>query len=59
MILLAALAAPGITYLSSVDVLSRGYEGLVERLQSLQARIDVLETKTDQHVSEGTIRSVM
>lgn len=59
MILLAALAAPGITYLSSVDVLSRGYEGLVERLQSLQARIHVLETKTDQHVSEGTIKSVM
>jgi UDP-N-acetylglucosamine 1-carboxyvinyltransferase len=58
-VLLAALAAPGISYLSDVNVVSRGYEDLVGRLRSIQARVDVLDVKTDQQMPEGVIRSVM
>jgi UDP-N-acetylglucosamine 1-carboxyvinyltransferase len=59
MILLAALAAPGVSYLSNVNVVSRGYEDLIRRLRSIQARIDVIDVGTGQQVPEGTIRSVM
>jgi UDP-N-acetylglucosamine 1-carboxyvinyltransferase len=59
MVLLAALAAPGVSYLSNVNVVSRGYENLIGRLRSIQAQIDVLDVRTDQQVPEGTIRSVM
>jgi len=59
MVLLAALAAPGISYLSDVNVVSRGYEDLVGRLRSLHARVDVLDVRADQRVTEGVIRSVM
>lgn len=59
MVLLAALAAPGVSYLSDVGVVSRGYEDLIERLRSLNGRIDTLEVGMDQQVSEGVIRSVM
>jgi UDP-N-acetylglucosamine 1-carboxyvinyltransferase len=57
--LLAALAAPGVSYLSNVDVISRGYEDLIGRLRSIQARIDVLDVNVEQHRPEGAIRSVM
>ena len=59
MILLAALAAPGMSYLNNVDVISRGYEELVGRLRSIQARVEVLDVKADQQMPEGVIRSVM
>lgn len=59
MVLLAALAAPGVSYLSNVNVVSRGYEDLIERLQSIAARVDVLDVKPDQQISEGVIRSVI
>lgn len=59
MILLAALAAPGVSYLSNVNVVSRGYEDLIGRLRSVQARVEVLDVKADQNMPEGGIRSVM
>jgi UDP-N-acetylglucosamine 1-carboxyvinyltransferase len=59
MVLLAALAAPGVSYLSSVKVVSRGYEDLIRRLRSIQAQVEVLDVKTDHHMPEGVIRSVM
>ncbi|KAM0704734.1 hypothetical protein Q7P35_007520 [Cladosporium inversicolor] len=59
MILLAALAAPGVSYLSNVNVISRGYEDLVRRLRSIQARVEVLDAMADQQMPEGVIRSVM
>ena len=55
MVLLAALAAPGVSRLHGVGVLNRGYEDLAGRLVSLGANLDV-----DRQVAmEGTIRSVM
>jgi UDP-N-acetylglucosamine 1-carboxyvinyltransferase len=55
MVLLAALAAPGVSRLHGVSVLSRGYEDLAGRLMSLGAKMDV-----DRQVGiEGAIRSVM
>jgi UDP-N-acetylglucosamine 1-carboxyvinyltransferase len=59
MVLLAALAAPGVSYLSDVNVVSRGYEDLVGRLRSLHARVDILDIKADHQMPEGVIRSVM
>lgn len=59
MVLLAALAAPGVSYLSDVNVVSRGYEDLIGRLRSIQAHVDVLDAKADQQMPEGVIRSVM
>jgi UDP-N-acetylglucosamine 1-carboxyvinyltransferase len=59
MILLAALAASGVSYLSDVNVISRGYEDLIGRLRSIQAHVDVLDVKADQQIPEGVIRSVM
>jgi UDP-N-acetylglucosamine 1-carboxyvinyltransferase len=59
MVLLAALAAPGVSYLSDVNVVSRGYEDLVGRLRALQARVDILEIKADRQMPEGVMRSVM
>jgi UDP-N-acetylglucosamine 1-carboxyvinyltransferase len=59
MVLLAALAAPGVSRLTNVSVLSRGYEGLIGRLRSLQARIDVSDVKNNQQAPDGAIRSVM
>jgi UDP-N-acetylglucosamine 1-carboxyvinyltransferase len=55
MVLLAALAAPGVSRLHGVGVLSRGYEDLAGRLQSLGALVDL----DRQGAIEGTIRSVM
>jgi UDP-N-acetylglucosamine 1-carboxyvinyltransferase len=55
MVLLAALAAPGVSRLHGVGVLSRGYEDLTGRLVSLGAKMDV----DRQAAMEGTIRSVM
>ena len=55
MVLLAALAAPGVSRLHGVGVLNRGYEDLAGRLVSLGANLDV-----DRQVAmEGTIRSVI
>lgn len=59
MVLLAALAAPGVSRLTNVGVLSREYEGLIGRLRSLQARIDVEDVKMNQQAPDGAIRSVM
>lgn len=59
MILLVALAAPGVSFLSNVNVISRGYEDLIRRLQLIAARVDVLDVKADQKMPEGAIRSVM
>jgi UDP-N-acetylglucosamine 1-carboxyvinyltransferase len=59
MILLAALAAPGVSYLSNVNVVSRGYEDLIGRLRLVAARVDVMDVKADQQMSERVIRSVM
>jgi UDP-N-acetylglucosamine 1-carboxyvinyltransferase len=59
MILLVALAAPGVSYLSNADVVGRGYEDLIERLQSIQARVDVSDVRADKQMPEGVIRSVM
>ena len=59
MILLVALAAPGVSYLSNVDVAGRGYEDLIERLQSIHARVDVSGVRADKQMPEGAIRSVM
>ncbi|GAB7322917.1 hypothetical protein MBLNU13_g05459t1 [Cladosporium sp. NU13] len=59
MVLLAALAAPGVSRLTNVGVLSRGYAELIGRLRSLQARIDVSDVKMNQQAPEGAIRSVM
>jgi len=59
MMLLVVLAAPGVSYLSNVDVAGRGYEDLIERLQSIQARVDVSGVRADKQMPEGAIRSVM
>lgn len=59
MVLLAALAAPGISCLSDVNVVSRGYEDLVGRLRSLHAQVDVSDVKADLRVTRGVIRSLM
>jgi UDP-N-acetylglucosamine 1-carboxyvinyltransferase len=59
MVLLAALAAPGVSYLSEVSVVSRGYENLIRRLRDLGGQIETLDVPVDQQMSEGTIRSVM
>jgi len=59
MVLLVALAVPGVSCLSSVDVLGRGYGNLIERLRSIEARVDVVDVKADQQMSKGAIRSVM
>jgi UDP-N-acetylglucosamine 1-carboxyvinyltransferase len=60
MVLLAALAAPGVSRLHGVEVLSRGHEDLAERLRSLGATIDDQEKNADrQAMTEGTIRSMI
>lgn len=59
MVLLAALASPGVSCLDGVDVLSRGYEDMVRRLRSVQARIDIRPADVGQPVLEGVVRSVM
>lgn len=60
MVLLAALAAPGVSRLHGVGVLGRGYEDLAGRLGSLRASIDDRALDVDRQVMiEGTIRSVM
>jgi UDP-N-acetylglucosamine 1-carboxyvinyltransferase len=60
MVLLAALAAPGVSRLHGVSVLGRGYEDLAGRLRSLGAMIDEQKMNADRQVMiEGTIRSVM
>jgi UDP-N-acetylglucosamine 1-carboxyvinyltransferase len=58
MLLLAALAAPGVSRLHGVDVLGRGYEDLAGRLLSLGALVEKRDTG-HQVGMEGTIRSVM
>lgn len=59
MLLLAALAAPGVSYLSDVGVISRGYEGLVGRLRELGARIGTLDDDVGSQLSKEAIRSLM
>jgi len=60
MVLLAALAAPGISRLHGVGVLSRGYEDLAGRLRSLGALVDDQHMNSDrQEVMEGAIRSTL
>ena len=46
-ILLAMLAAPGVSMLRNVYSINRGYEDLAERLNSLGARISVLRDITE------------
>jgi len=62
MVLLAALATPGVSSLHEVGVLSRGYEDLVGRLRSLGALIDDQNSDMDANrtvVLEGSIRSTL
>lgn len=59
MVLLAALAAPGLSHVRHVHVLSRGYEGLVGRLIALGAAIEVREGAQAVPLSDAVIRSVI
>lgn len=59
MVLLAALAAPGVSRLDNTGVLSRGYEDIMGRLQSLQVRIDIVDVDSDRPMLERVVRSVM
>lgn len=59
MVLLAALAAPGLSCLRDVGILDRGYEDLLGRLQSLGGRIMHGYTDAEVHIPEAPIRSVM
>lgn len=59
MVLLAALAAPGLSHVRHVHVLSRGYEGLVGRLIALGAAIEVRERAQAVPLSDAVMRSVI
>lgn len=59
MILLAALAAPGVSCLEGVGVLSRGYEDIVRRLRSVQAQIEIEQADLEHPFSGSVVRSVM
>lgn len=54
-LVIAALSADGITEISEVRFIERGYENLVEKLTSLGANVKVIDDEQDTPVSEVKI----
>ena len=54
-LVIAALSADGITEISEVRFIERGYENLVEKLTSLGANVKVVDDEAEPTVSEAKI----